>query len=1269
MLETSPAEKHGGLFGGALTDEAINSSRTVLKNARGNKDLLVGLQQWFTPEPVARFIADVVGPARTVLDPTAGAGSLLAPFDPGSRFGIEIDADHARAAREAVEQRRGSRSAPEEGLGGGLGPEGDRQGYHAIGGDAQSVVPMLRAAGLLFDAVVLNPPFGLSWRDPVHGSGETNSTALAYLWAVDLLGPNGQGAMISGRDRLAKEVLGKPEAKGIYATVEVIGPLFDSAVALPCAISFFHHPENASPYLPDGQGPLRLSARREDLHLLVHEIKRARAARASYLSPRGEAHPWDLLKDWKAVGAEHDRRRRAVGKGRGADKTYDVELARSRVVAHPSPYARLALAKEGRDREVQLLHGQNVAYFGQNGRAWRQLLDLEERELLRLDPALKERAEAVVRDARLRATPLFPVKPHQRLGWLEDLDRILCTKSNPEKGYVAGERYPISTESRVVTTREQRVVENAKTGEPELRHFTLERRLLHLRIGEHSFDEGPESIRLVSEHFELPDPGCVATVSPEKVEKNLSVLGEIEAEIRVHYDRYMRRIGKKDFEPFSFRFFQKDHMSRLLTKGRGLLAHEQGLGKTLMQMVLAEATARIHGARRQFLFCGPQDLCDQWQEAAEMFFGIRFELVRTPAEARRLSQRLRAGEEGWFYTWYGALSLVGRKKELLGVRPTDPLASLDARLRRFKEARRAREYRETLLKDPNAARVPTDLHPLVGAVRGLEKAPARTLTTHACPRCGADTASGWDGEVCRARIREGARYLTGGVAVRQRGCGHVHRKVYRKPAYAHLTTAFKRGVKCVDELSEIRGDDSLRSKAVRAIGRGRHNYGGTGTPLSNYVNDAFWGLFFALGGGTADFPYDYEGGKARFEADFAVLEYAMGREEDGEAHVKKRRKVLPRITNVSQFWRLTAPMVSRCRKEQTGEPLVKRTYHPVRVPLGVRQRKQNEFWLRHFEDYFAWKYPRHRFVEMGLVGRFAAALGQLWRLETAATLPASDAPSLEYPLARKRLDEPSNWTPANLKVLELAYEHAKRGEKVLIGSDLILTGKWVADELNKKGVKSVHITEERGHGEARKVGTKNPKKRAKEVRAFASGDAQVLCAGVQALKLGHNLDVASCVTVSGLPYSFMVLDQFLARVHRLTSRRDVSVYVVIPRRSLAEDKWQLLKDKGGGFGPGVRRGALVAGRGGHRLEQGLEGPRLARSLPGRRRGGRGGGGGRLAGGAGPDRGAAPGGGEAAEQGGGPALPPGPSRPVRVRAGRPLLAGTATEGGGTSWRER
>ena len=314
-----------------------------------------------------------------------------------------------------------------------------------------------------------------------------------------------------------------------------------------------------------------------------------------------------------------------------------------------------------------------------------------------------------------------------------------------------------------------------------------------------------------------------------------------------------------------------------------------------------------------------------------------------------------------------------------------------------------------------------------------------------------------------------------------------------------------------------------------------------------------------MGNATASFPYDYAGGKSSFESDFCVVEHLHGRAKDGEEHLKQRKKILPRVTNVSQFWRLTQPVVSRCRKDQTGEPLVPKTYHPIRVPLGVRQREAGEFWLKRFEAYFCWKHPYHPFVRENLVRKFAAALGMGWRLEAAATLPAWDEPSREWPVARRELGELSNWTPATLKTLEIALHHAREGEKVLIGSDLLATGKFLADELEKKGVNAVHITEEK----AGKTATKTPRKRAREVRAFADGEAQVLCCGLQAVKLGHNLASASVVIINGLDWSHMVLVQFLDRVHRLTSQKPVNVYVVIPKGTIAERKWALLKDKGG----------------------------------------------------------------------------------------------------------
>jgi hypothetical protein len=1107
--------KRGGLHGGAATDAALSSSSRVLMAARGNKQAFVGLQQYFTPPDASTLVARILGAGTPVLDPTAGSGSLLSAFNEEARYGVELDADHATHPKHP---------------------------YEAIRGDAQQVVPMLRAAGARFPAVAINPPFGLDWSDPSKSKAQINSTVLAYLWSLDLMDSLGQGAMICGTDRLATAILSREEGRGIYAIADVEGPLFEG-VSLPASIAFYVRPDRTDGYQADDspRSPVRLRATREELPELAEEVRQIRRERCPYVTNNHTSYARrdDLHEAFTTVGREYERRRKAAEE-KAAARRHDLSLKGAKVSVGLSAYSKLALANahgSGAVRQVQLLGGQHVSYFGQNPRSLRQLRELREAGIVSLSPALEEAADRALAEADRISTPLFNLKPQMRLGWLTDLDRITCKKGDPERGFAAGEAYALATDSKLDQQEEKRVVEN-RHGEPELRKFTTERKLLQITIGKrpehHVFDEGPENIAYLIDHFEVPDPGSVAERFPEEVG---------------NYRRLLQEIAEEN--GFTLKEFQIDHLSRLLTKRRGVLAHEQGLGKTVQLMVLAEATVRL-GAKNQVLFVAPQDLLRQWSKEYRRFFGTKIrteeevreglirrykadaeryagrelEEIRTPEKAREVAKRLEAGEEGWFITYYEALSIVGRKKEVLPEELVGHRARLRHRLIEYKRGKGS----------------PTTV-PDVLSVEGS------ATTRDACPACGADTAAmpgekaAWNGEVC------------GG----HNGCGYVHRSLYKKPAYSHLTTAFEDGVKCIDEIAEVRGDDSLRSKAIRGMARGPHFYGATGTPLSNFLSDSYWSLWSCLGNASPAFPYDYEGGKAKFESDFCVVEHMMGKEKDGEQNQRKRRKILPQVTNVSQFWRLAQPSISRCRKEQTGEPLVERVYHPVRVPMGAAQKKANDFWLQKFASYFTWKFPSHPMVEQGLVDKWAAALGQLWRLETAATLPASDEPSKEWPVAQAELGDLSNYTPASLKVLELAIEHAERGEKVLIGSDLILTGKWLAERLREKGIRAVHITEEAADGS---VGTKNPRKRSKEVEQFVEGDAQVLCAGVSAMKLGHNLDVASSVIVHGMPYSFSVMDQFIARVHRLTSEKPVSVYTVIPRGSLAERKYDLLSDKG-----------------------------------------------------------------------------------------------------------
>ncbi len=228
-----------------------------------------------------------------------------------------------------------------------------------------------------------------------------------------------------------------------------------------------------------------------------------------------------------------------------------------------------------------------------------------------------------------------------------------------------------------------------------------------------------------------------------------------------------------------------------------------------------------------------------------------------------------------------------------------------------------------------------------------------------------------------------------------------------------------------------------------------------------------------------------------------------------------------------------------------GEQIVERTFMPVTVPFGTRQREQYGKWLDGFTLWYADRHPELTYDE---VDRQAAILGQLVKLEYATTLPCADPDADHWHVGV------SNWTPKLLKVLEIAGSHAADGDQVLIGSDLMQTGRFVADRLAVKGIRASHILDETGQ-------TLSPRNRAARIREFIAGDIAVLCASVQSIALGHNLDCASVVILAGLPWDFATLDQFLARVHRLTSRKPVKVYVVLTEGSLDERKWKLLQDK------------------------------------------------------------------------------------------------------------
>lgn len=187
--------------------EALASSPAVLRK---------GLAQFETPPEIAAALCTALNPCRpTVADLQCGHGSLLraaANVSCGTLFGLDIDpsariGDHCRA------------TAPVATAGGAPALQSRKAPWrncqrHIIHGDCTQVVPLLEEAGVRFDLLVLNPPWGLRWisdfgvRKADVGRGtepseisnpksEIDSTLWTFEAAHRLLTAKGEGMLIA----------------------------------------------------------------------------------------------------------------------------------------------------------------------------------------------------------------------------------------------------------------------------------------------------------------------------------------------------------------------------------------------------------------------------------------------------------------------------------------------------------------------------------------------------------------------------------------------------------------------------------------------------------------------------------------------------------------------------------------------------------------------------------------------------------------------------------------------------------------------------------------------------------------------------------------------------------------------------------------------------------------------------------------------------------------------------------------------------------------
>ena len=777
------------------------------------------------------------------------------------------------------------------------------------------------------------------------------------------------------------------------------------------------------------------------------------------------------------------------------------------IQVHLSEWDRLVLVQKNLYSEIHHLRDRTLNYLVSNLRFWKQALGLEEAGCITIQPRLKEKMEILVLERERTICPINEITPAQRLGWLTDEDHIECILQDAERGFIRGHKYKIDCDQVKKERYEDRVefIERGKdAGTHQKRRYRISYMCLEITIknewgNPQIFTDGEEAttdIAYLIKHFLIKDPGNVKVTFPDEYAYWFSKLKEVEAEFVIPCSALW--FEKNPMDPAAkIRNFQLDQMARVLVKGSGLIAWDPGTGKTLAGPTLLKTLLAAGKCNNQALFVIPQDLHESWAESCERFFGFRPQIISKPWEAKLVAKHLKGGGSGIYITDYD--KIAHRKKE----RDEDYVVWVEHKKVWNKEKR--------VYEDKEKAHT--------------------TLTC--CPQCRSGRKEGYNGDICSHKDRK-----TGRV------CGYRHLK-FKTPTLASiLATAFRKGVVILDEATQIQGRASQRSEAIRGI-RAEYRFTLTGTPIKNYVVQAFWPMWWTCGNDSPRFPFKYSQ-RSKFERDHQVYEEVWYGKNWGNG------KPVAEISNLSTLWRYVCSFTSRQRKQDTGEKLVPLKMHVQEVPLGMKQSYQYASWMNNFPAYFAELYPNSPLVKSGAHIPMAPMLGLGWKLEYAATCPKED-PAAGW----TQIEGVSNFTPNNFQTLVLAMSLVKQGKKVLIGSNFKDYGPWIAAELRKKGIRAEHLVGPNGD-------TATPAKRAKIVKEFRRGKTQVLCAGTAALRLGHNLDTASACILNGLPWDYETYYQFRERVHRFTSQKPVDIYVVLPQSkndTITVRKWKLINGK------------------------------------------------------------------------------------------------------------
>jgi hypothetical protein len=316
----------------------------------------------------------------------------------------------------------------------------------------------------------------------------------------------------------------------------------------------------------------------------------------------------------------------------------------------------------------------------------------------------------------------------------------------------------------------------------------------------------------------------------------------------------------------------------------------------------------------------------------------------------------------------------------------------------------------------------------------------------------------------------------------------------------------------------------------------------TGTPIKNKFPDLFFLASWVTGfneNPTARFPYgNTTGDRAAFTADFSAVEENLTKREKDEREGNARRSYIrqdpTQLCNIHRLWRVLGPVTIRRRKDDIpGCDIVPKTVIPLRVMPGTRQ-KQTYRW--HIENA-----PDHA-TPLASIG------AQIMCLRQAALHPAN--PQLQRPGCPQSVSS-GVFTPKIAAVLKLATDLMARGEQLVVASPFTAFSEDLSAILTQASVPHLCLD-----------GRTSPTQRGKMLAAFKDRRTPVLIVGIKGMASGHDLNCCSNLVLPGIEWALDLNRQIVDRVHRLVSKKPVSIYVIVTQGTIDERLTAVWQEKG-----------------------------------------------------------------------------------------------------------